>query len=157
MSKVTMPKAGQSMEEGTILQWRKREGDRVEKGEILLEIDTDKATVEVEAPESGVLRKILCAEGETVPVLQPIAILAGATDDIAGGTGRGAIPAGGPGSARRPPEGLAGRARRRGSARGPALVARCGERSRRAALVDRRRRGRATGDAGAGGCAGLRP
>lgn len=84
MSKVTMPKAGQSMEEGTILQWRKREGDRVEKGEILLEIDTDKAAVEVEAPESGVLRKILCAEGETVPVLQPIAILAGATDDIAG-------------------------------------------------------------------------
>ena len=82
MTRVTMPKAGQSMEEGTILQWRKREGERVEKGEILLEIDTDKATVEVEAPESGFLRKILCAEGEVVPVLKPIAILAGETEDI---------------------------------------------------------------------------
>ncbi len=83
MIRVTMPKAGQSMEEGTIVRWRKREGEPVEKGEILLEIDTDKATVEVEAPESGVLRKILHAEGETVAVLQPIAIIAGADDDIA--------------------------------------------------------------------------
>jgi pyruvate dehydrogenase E2 component (dihydrolipoamide acetyltransferase) len=82
MGRVTMPKAGQSMEEGTILQWRKREGEPVEKGEILLEIDTDKASIEVEAPESGVLRKILCPEGITVPVLAPVGIIAGPTDDI---------------------------------------------------------------------------
>ena len=83
MSKVTMPKAGQSMEEGTILRWHRQEGDAVAKGEILLEIDTDKASIEVESPESGVLRKILCSEGTTVPVLAPIAIVAGASDDVA--------------------------------------------------------------------------
>jgi pyruvate dehydrogenase E2 component (dihydrolipoamide acetyltransferase) len=83
MSKITMPKAGQSMEEGTVLRWHRQEGDAVNKGEILLEIDTDKAAVEVESPESGVLRKILCPEGTTVPVLVPIAIVAGAADDIA--------------------------------------------------------------------------
>ena len=82
MSKVAMPKAGQSMEEGAILKWHRHEGDTVAKGEILLEIDTDKAAIEVESPRGGVLRKILCAEGTTVPVLAPIAIIAGASDDI---------------------------------------------------------------------------
>jgi len=82
MSKLTMPRAGQSMEEGSILRWHRQEGDTVAKGEILLEIDTDKAAIEVESPHSGVLRKILCSEGTTVPVLAPIAIIAGAADDI---------------------------------------------------------------------------
>lgn len=82
MTRITMPQAGQTMEEGTILSWRKSEGEQVRKGEILLEIDTDKAAVEVEAPQSGVLRKILCREGTTVPVLAPIAILAGPSEDI---------------------------------------------------------------------------
>jgi len=84
MAIVTMPKAGQTMEEGTILHWRKQEGDSVVQGEILLEIDTDKAAVEVDSPQSGVLRKILCPEGTTVPVLAPIAILARAKEDISG-------------------------------------------------------------------------
>jgi pyruvate dehydrogenase E2 component (dihydrolipoamide acetyltransferase) len=70
------------MEEGSILRWHRQEGDAIAKGEILLEIDTDKAAVEVESPQAGVLRKILCAEGATVPVLAPIAIIAGAADDI---------------------------------------------------------------------------
>lgn len=70
------------MEEGTILCWRKNEGEPVSKGEILLEIETDKATVEVEATDSGILRKILCPPGTTVPVLAPIAILAQAAEDI---------------------------------------------------------------------------
>ena len=82
MTKITMPQAGQSMEEGTILCWRKNEGEPVKKGEILLEIETDKANVEVEATESGVLRKILCPAGVTIPVLIPIAILASASEDI---------------------------------------------------------------------------
>jgi len=82
MSIITMPQAGQSMEEGTILRWLKQEGDSVIRGEILLEVDTDKATVEVEASESGVLRKILCPEGATVPVLAPIAVIAGAGEDV---------------------------------------------------------------------------
>jgi len=84
MTKITMPQAGQSMEEGTILSWRKNEGEQIKKGEILLEIETDKANIEVEAVESGILRKILCPPGITVPVLTPIAILASAAEDIAG-------------------------------------------------------------------------
>ncbi|HYK88695.1 MAG TPA: dihydrolipoamide acetyltransferase family protein [Acidobacteriota bacterium] len=83
MTRITMPQAGQSMEEGTILCWRKSEGEQVRKGEILLEIETDKANVEVEAAESGVLRRILCPAGTTVPVRAPIAILAGVAEDIA--------------------------------------------------------------------------
>jgi pyruvate dehydrogenase E2 component (dihydrolipoamide acetyltransferase) len=75
MIRIIMPKAGQSMEEGTIRRWLKKEGERVEKGEILLEIDTDKATVEVEASESGILHKIICPDGVTVPVLAPIALM----------------------------------------------------------------------------------
>ncbi len=69
------------MEEGTIRRWLKSEGESVEIGEILLEIDTDKASVEVEAPHSGILLKILCVEGETIPVLQPIALLGEAGED----------------------------------------------------------------------------
>jgi pyruvate dehydrogenase E2 component (dihydrolipoamide acetyltransferase) len=82
MIKITMPQAGQTMVEGTILAWRKNEGEEVRKGEILFEIETDKANVEVEAPENGVLRKILCPQGKTVPVLAPIAILADPAEEI---------------------------------------------------------------------------
>lgn len=82
MIKITMPQAGQTMEEGTILAWRKNEGEEVRKGEILFEIETDKANVEVEAPENGVLRKILCPQGKTVPVLAPIAILADPAEEV---------------------------------------------------------------------------
>jgi pyruvate dehydrogenase E2 component (dihydrolipoamide acetyltransferase) len=82
MIKIIMPQAGQTMEEGSILAWRKKEGEQVQKGEVLLEIETDKANVEVEATEGGVLRKILCPEGATVPVLAPIAILADPAEEI---------------------------------------------------------------------------
>jgi pyruvate dehydrogenase E2 component (dihydrolipoamide acetyltransferase) len=106
MTKITMPQAGQSMEEGTILRWLKNEGDPVTKGETLFEIETDKANVEVEATESGVLRRILCPAGTVVPVLAPVAILAGALEDISDeieetkptGTSRGEPP-----SAPKPP------------------------------------------------------
>ena len=63
-----MPKAGMAMEEGTIVRWFKKEGDRVKAGEPLLEIETDKVTMEIESPASGVLLKILRRGGETVPV-----------------------------------------------------------------------------------------
>jgi pyruvate dehydrogenase E2 component (dihydrolipoamide acetyltransferase) len=82
MIKITMPQAGQTMEEGTILSWRKNEGEQVNKGEILFEIETDKANVEVEAPGSGILRRILCPQGTTVPVLAPIAILADPAEEV---------------------------------------------------------------------------
>jgi pyruvate dehydrogenase E2 component (dihydrolipoamide acetyltransferase) len=71
---VKLPRLGQGMESGTIVRWLKAEGDTVEKGEPLYEVDTDKATQEVEAEASGVLLRIAVAEGE-VPVGQTIALI----------------------------------------------------------------------------------
>ncbi len=73
-SEVKLPRLGQGMESGTIVKWLKGEGDRVEKGEPLYELDTDKVTQEVEAEASGVLLKIAIAEGE-VPVGRTIAVI----------------------------------------------------------------------------------
>ena len=61
---IIMPKAGMAMEEGKIIKWLKAEGDTVEKGDVILEIETDKTTMEVEADHSGVLLKILKDAGE---------------------------------------------------------------------------------------------
>jgi 2-oxoisovalerate dehydrogenase E1 component len=72
---VQLPKLSTTMEEGTILRWLKREGDRVVKGEPLFEMETDKAAVEVEAPFSGRLARIIAQEGATVPILAPIALV----------------------------------------------------------------------------------
>jgi pyruvate dehydrogenase E2 component (dihydrolipoamide acetyltransferase) len=82
ISEVVMPQMGADMQEGTILRWLKREGDAVRRGEIIAEIETDKANVEIEAYESGVLRRILLPEGTTVPVGQVIAVIAAPEDDI---------------------------------------------------------------------------
>jgi pyruvate dehydrogenase E2 component (dihydrolipoamide acetyltransferase) len=71
---VKLPRLGQGMESGTIVKWLKSEGDQVEKGEPLYELDTDKVTQEVEADVAGVLLKIAVAEGE-VPVGQTIAVI----------------------------------------------------------------------------------
>lgn len=68
MIEVKMPKMGLTMENGTIIKWRKKEGERIEKGEILLEIMTDKVALEVESYYSGNLIKILKREDEEVPV-----------------------------------------------------------------------------------------
>lgn len=71
----TMPMLGEVMEEGRVVAWRKQVGDRVEKGEILLEIETDKATIEVESTVSGTIRQLLVPEGATVPVNTPLALI----------------------------------------------------------------------------------
>jgi len=71
---VRLPRLGQGMESGTIVKWLKSEGDRVEKGDPLFEVDTDKATQEVEAEASGVLLRIAVAEGE-VPVGDVVALI----------------------------------------------------------------------------------
>jgi pyruvate dehydrogenase E2 component (dihydrolipoamide acetyltransferase) len=71
-----MPKLGLTMKEGTIEKWLKQEGDRVEKGEPLVEIITEKLNFQYESPASGILRKILHPEGKVVPVTTPIAIIA---------------------------------------------------------------------------------
>src|SRR3954470_17115695 len=73
-TEIKLPRLGQGMEAGTIVKWLKSEGDPVEKGEPLYELDTDKVTQEVEAEASGVLLRIAIAEGE-VPVGQTIAFI----------------------------------------------------------------------------------
>jgi pyruvate dehydrogenase E2 component (dihydrolipoamide acetyltransferase) len=82
-SKVIMPKLSPTMEEGQIARWLKKEGDKVSMGEPLAEIDTDKATMEMQALSEGVLRKILVHEGESAPLGQLIAIVGGPDEDIA--------------------------------------------------------------------------
>ena len=72
---VIMPKLSPTMEEGQVSRWLKKEGDKVSMGEPLAEIDTDKATMEMQALSEGVLRKILVNEGESAPLGQPIAIV----------------------------------------------------------------------------------
>jgi pyruvate dehydrogenase E2 component (dihydrolipoamide acetyltransferase) len=75
MQTIIMPKMGDAMEEGTLVRWLKQEGDTVQEGEPIAEIATDKATVEIEAPTSGVLRGIRVAENAVVPVNTPLAYI----------------------------------------------------------------------------------
>jgi pyruvate dehydrogenase E2 component (dihydrolipoamide acetyltransferase) len=84
VSQVIMPKLSDAMAEGKVLQWLKKEGDRVQGGDVLASIETDKAEIELEAFGSGVLRKILVGEGESVPVGQLIAVVAEPDEDISG-------------------------------------------------------------------------
>jgi len=79
--KVVMPLLGETMEEGKVIRWWKKEGERVEKGETLLEVETDKAILEVESFFSGYLRKILVKEGEVAKVGQVIAIITDEPDE----------------------------------------------------------------------------
>jgi pyruvate dehydrogenase E2 component (dihydrolipoamide acetyltransferase) len=72
---ISLPRLGQGMEAGTIVRWLKSEGEQVEKGEPLYELDTDKVTQEVEADASGVLLKILAGEGEEIEVGKRIAVI----------------------------------------------------------------------------------
>jgi len=68
-----MPKYGQTMQEGTVLRWLKQKGDAVSSGESVVEVETDKVTVEIQSEIAGFLREILVAPGETVPVLERLA------------------------------------------------------------------------------------
>ena len=72
---VIMPRLGQEMTKGTIVEWYKKEGNRVEKEEPLFLVDTEKATVDVESEVAGVLKKILVGENEEIPVGQVVAII----------------------------------------------------------------------------------
>src|SRR5919107_5432627 len=82
-TKVIMPKLSPTMEEGQVSRWLKKEGDKVSMGEPIAEIDTDKATMEMQALSEGVLRKVLVQEGESAPLGQPIAIIGEPDEDIA--------------------------------------------------------------------------
>src|SRR5262249_18735146 len=84
---VIMPALGMAQEKGTLLAWLKKAGDAVKKGEPLMEVETDKATVEVEAPASGVLQNVTAKEGDEIPVGKTIAIIA-APGEIAKESGK---------------------------------------------------------------------
>src|SRR6266568_5206362 len=80
-TEIKLPRLGQGMESGTIVKWLKSEGDQVEKGEPLYELDTDKVTQEVEADASGVLLKIAVRDGE-VEVGRTIAVIGEAGEKV---------------------------------------------------------------------------
>jgi pyruvate dehydrogenase E2 component (dihydrolipoamide acetyltransferase) len=131
-TKVYMEALSPTMEEGTLVSWLKNEGDEVKEGDVLAEVETDKATMELAARGAGVLRKRFIGEGDTAEVGKMIAIVAGEDEDISdlegdvaeggapGGEGRegeggrrargggeGAGAGRGAGRDRRPPEGRA--------------------------------------------------
>src|SRR3990170_8653151 len=80
---VLMPALSPTMEKGKLAKWLKKEGDTIRSGDVIAEIETDKATMEVEAVEEGTLGKILVAEGtEDVPVNQAIAVILGEGESV---------------------------------------------------------------------------
>ncbi len=99
ITKVIMPKLSEAMETGKVIKWLKKEGDAIKGGDVIAEIETDKANVEIEAFGGGVLRKIVVHEGGQVPVGELIGVIADAADDI--GAVASAAPAP-PGSASAP-------------------------------------------------------
>ena len=74
-TKINFPKSGMGIDEGTVLRWLKGVGEGVEKGEVIVEIETAKATQEVEAPVSGTLTQILVPEGQSLPVNTALGII----------------------------------------------------------------------------------
>ena len=81
ITEVILPKLGQTMEEGTIVEWVKKEGDPIKRGDLLFTVESDKAVLEVEATARGFLRRILVPEGQVVPVLTPVALITRQADE----------------------------------------------------------------------------
>ena len=104
---VIMPQMGFDMKEGTLVRWLKREGDAVRKGEMIAEIETDKAVVEIEAFGSGVLRKTYVGEGQTVPVGYVIGVIAAAGETVGDRPAGGASPKASPAHHPSPGKGVA--------------------------------------------------
>src|ERR1700736_4154299 len=91
-TEVLMPALSPTMEKGNLSKWLKKEGDTVKSGDVIAEIETDKATMEVEAVDEGILAKILVPEGtQDVPVNDVIAVMAGDGEDVKA-AGAGAPP-----------------------------------------------------------------
>jgi len=96
MVKVLMPKGSDTMTEGKVLKWVKKEGDQISAGDAVVEIETDKVDMEVEAMGGGVLRKILVQSGKVVPVGELLALIGKPDEDISAllkGEGAAATPA----------------------------------------------------------------
>ena len=79
---VVLPQWGMNMREGTLVRWLKAEGDEVNKGDPIAEIETDKIESELESPVSGVLRRVLVPEGETIPVFTTLALVGSADEEL---------------------------------------------------------------------------
>ena len=119
---IQMPQMGESVTEGTILEWHKKEGDSVEEGETVVEVSTDKVDAEIPAPASGVITKILKAEDDTVKVGEAMAEIdpagepsgngASATDGASASDGNAAADATTPGARGRDRRGRPGHRRR---------------------------------------------
>ena len=84
-----MPRLSDTMEQGTIARWVKQEGDPVAAGDVIAEIDTDKATMELTAYEDGVLLKILVGEGESADLGTPIALIGSEDEEVPETAARG--------------------------------------------------------------------
>jgi len=82
VTKVLMPRLSLTMSEGTVVQWFKKEGEKVEKGEPVVEVLSDKVTYEVEAPASGIIRKIMAEEGVDVPVAETLAVITAPDEEL---------------------------------------------------------------------------
>jgi pyruvate dehydrogenase E2 component (dihydrolipoamide acetyltransferase) len=102
VTRVIMPKLGLTMDEGRLIAWHKKEGDRVAEGEVLFEVETDKAAMEVPATTSGFVRKLLAAPDDMVPVATDVAIITTTADEAIGPAAE-AMPSSGGASSR--PEG----------------------------------------------------
>lgn len=89
MTEVIMPKMGDAMEEGILLEWLKKDGDKVKSGEVIGTIQTDKATLELESPSTGVLSGVIAKEGETLPVGKPLAAILKEGESLPSGWGTG--------------------------------------------------------------------
>src|SRR5215510_183811 len=81
-SEITMPQQSDTMTEGTVVKWLKKEGDKIKEGDVIAEIETDKATMEMESFESGTIAVIKAPAGSTVPVGQTIAVLATGKESV---------------------------------------------------------------------------
>jgi pyruvate dehydrogenase E2 component (dihydrolipoyllysine-residue acetyltransferase) len=103
VTKVVMPKLSEAMESGKIIKWLKNEGDRIQGGDILAEVETDKADVEMEAFGAGVLRKVLVGAGDRAPVGSLIAVIADPSEDISSVVGTTPAPAAAPAVAAQQP------------------------------------------------------
>src|SRR5512139_3906213 len=90
---VIMPALEMAQDSGTLVAWLKREGETVAKGEPLMEVETDKVTVEIEAPASGVLSAVRARAGDTVPVGQTIALILAPGETAAVPAGAAPVPA----------------------------------------------------------------
>jgi len=86
---ISMPKLGFDMQEGTLVRWVKKEGEQINKGDVLAEIETDKATVEVESSAAGTVRKLLVDQGSVVPIGTPIAIVGSPDEKVEAPSGSG--------------------------------------------------------------------